>query len=71
MKIRSHLAALCCLAAGRLGARTVLVESAAVLGGNLTLGGVEHPDPFRKNAQTVIGGIGPGPASLSAITGVS
>ena len=93
MKIRSHLAALCCLAAafvaaagglsprdsvcadvlvvgagsagvpaavqaGRLGARTVLVESAAVLGGNLTLGGVEHPDPFRKNAQTVIGGIG-------------
>lgn len=58
MKIRSHLAALCCLTAGRLGARTVLVESAVVLGGNLTLGGVEHPDPFRKNAQTVIGGIG-------------
>jgi len=44
--------------AGRLGAKTVLVESSPILGGNLTLGGVEHPDPFRKNGHTVIGGIG-------------
>ncbi len=44
--------------AGRLGAKTVLVEASGILGGNLTLGGVEHPDPFRKNGRTVIGGIG-------------
>lgn len=44
--------------AGRLGAKTVLVESGPLLGGNLTLGGVEHPMPFRKNGNTVVGGIG-------------
>ena len=43
---------------GRLGAKTVLVESGPLLGGNLTLGGVEHPIPFRKNGNTVIAGIG-------------
>lgn len=44
--------------AGRLGARTILVESGPLLGGNLTLGGVEHPIPFRKNGHTVVAGIG-------------
>jgi len=44
--------------AGRLGAKTVLLESGPILGGNLTLGGVEHPIPFRKNGNTVVAGIG-------------
>jgi len=44
--------------AGRLGAKTILIESGPLLGGNLTLGGVEHPIPFRKNGHTVVGGIG-------------
>lgn len=44
---------------GRLGAKTVLVESAPILGGNLTLGGVEHPEAFMKSGGPVaVSGIG-------------
>ena len=44
--------------AGRLGAKTVLVEAAPVLGGNLTLGGIGHPDAFIKNDHVAVSGIG-------------
>ncbi len=44
--------------AGRAGARTLLVEKNGILGGTLTIGGVNYPAHFFAPGQQVIGGIG-------------
>ena len=44
--------------AGRAGARTLLVEKAAALGGTTTTGGVNFPGLFHAWGQQVIAGIG-------------
>ncbi|MEE2725604.1 MAG: FAD-dependent oxidoreductase [Candidatus Latescibacterota bacterium] len=44
--------------AGRIGARTLLVEKAAALGGTTTIGGVNFPGLFHAWGQQVIAGIG-------------
>ncbi|MDO5566978.1 MAG: FAD-dependent oxidoreductase, partial [Planctomycetia bacterium] len=52
--------------AGRLGAKTVLIEAAPILGGNMTIGGVNSPESFFKwkpnqefqSGKQVIAGIG-------------
>ncbi len=51
---------------GRLGAKTILLEAASILGGNTTVGGVNSPESFFKwkpgqtfkNGKQVIAGIG-------------
>src|SRR5688500_6385841 len=44
--------------AGRLGVRTVLVESGSQLGGTTTTGGVDFPGLFHAWGRQVIAGIG-------------
>jgi 2-polyprenyl-6-methoxyphenol hydroxylase-like FAD-dependent oxidoreductase len=44
--------------AGRAGARTLLVEKAGMLGGTMTIGGINAPAHFFAWGQQVIGGIG-------------
>jgi len=44
--------------AGRLGARTVLVEAGSQLGGTMTTGGVERPGLFFAWGKQVVAGIG-------------
>lgn len=44
--------------AGRAGARTLLVEKNAMLGGTMTVGGINAPAHFFAWGQQVIGGIG-------------
>ena len=44
--------------AGRLGARTILVESGSQLGGTTTTGGVDFPGLFHAWGKQVIAGIG-------------
>ena len=43
---------------GRLGARTILVESGSQLGGTTTTGGVDFPGLFHAWGKQVIAGIG-------------
>ncbi|MBI5833795.1 MAG: FAD-dependent oxidoreductase [Armatimonadetes bacterium] len=50
--------AVAAIAAGRLGARTVLVECGSQLGGTMTTGGVEWPGLFFAWGQQVVAGIG-------------
>ena len=44
--------------AGRAGARTLLVEKNAMLGGTMTVGGVNYPAHFFAWGKQIIGGIG-------------
>jgi len=44
--------------AGRLGMRTILVEASSVIGGNMTVGGVNSPISFIKDGTQSIAGIG-------------
>ena len=44
--------------AGRAGARTLLVEKNGMLGGTLTVGGVNYPGLFHAWTRQVIAGIG-------------
>ena len=44
--------------AGRAGARTLLVEKNAMLGGTMTVGGINYPAYFFARGKQVIGGIG-------------
>ncbi len=46
------------VASGRAGAKTVLVESAAQVGGNTTTGGVNFPGLFHAWGRQVIAGVG-------------
>ena len=46
------------VASGRAGAKTVLVESAAQVGGNTTTGGVNFPGLFHAWGKQVIAGVG-------------
>ncbi len=50
--------AIAAIQAGRLGARTVLVESGSQLGGTLSTGGVDFPGLFHAWGRQIIAGIG-------------
>jgi len=50
--------AIAAIQAGRLGARTVLVESGSQLGGTLSTGGVDYPGLFHAWGRQIIAGIG-------------
>jgi glycine/D-amino acid oxidase-like deaminating enzyme len=50
--------AIAAIQAGRLGARTVLVEAGSQLGGTLSTGGVDFPGLFHAWGRQVIAGIG-------------
>ncbi len=43
---------------GRLGVRTLLVEKNGMLGGTMTVGGINHPSHFHAWGRQVVGGIG-------------
>lgn len=50
--------AIAAIQAGRLGARTVLVEAGSQLGGTMTTGGVDFPGLFYAWGKQIIAGIG-------------
>ena len=50
--------AIAAIQAGRLGARTVLVEAGSQLGGTMTTGGVDFPGLFHAWGKQIIAGIG-------------
>ncbi len=57
--IGGGVAGLCAaIQAGRLGARTLLVERSGISGGTLTMGGINNPGLFNAWGRQVIAGIG-------------
>ena len=50
--------AIAAIQAGRLGAKTILVEAGSQLGGTTTTGGVDYPGLFHAWGKQVVAGIG-------------